>query len=45
VPEVRREGLLIQGAATVAEALTLALGPLASRRGRPPEREAVVEFP
>jgi DNA repair protein RadA/Sms len=32
--EVRRDGLLIQGAATVAEALTLALGPLAPRRGR-----------
>jgi DNA repair protein RadA/Sms len=48
VPEVRREGLLIQGAATVAEALTLALGPLSPRRGRQREREAaeeVVEFP
>jgi predicted ATP-dependent serine protease len=45
VPEVRREGLLIQGAATVAEALTLALGPLAPRRGRTPKREEVVEFP
>jgi DNA repair protein RadA/Sms len=34
--EVRREGLLIQGASTVAEAITLALGPMpARRRGSP----------
>jgi DNA repair protein RadA/Sms len=30
--EVRREGLLIQGASTVSEALTLALGPMPARR-------------
>jgi hypothetical protein len=34
--EVRREGLLIQGASTVTEAITLALGPMpARRRGSP----------
>jgi DNA repair protein RadA/Sms len=41
--EVRRDGLLIQGASTVTEALTLALGPLALRRGR--QRDGTERLP
>jgi DNA repair protein RadA/Sms len=49
--EVRRDGLLIQGASTVAEALTLALGPMPPRRPVRDAREAredqpqVLEYP